>query len=137
MGLIISPFLYPFGRRSSGEKGFKLVYDLLFFMRRVVMRGGKHRGKKRLCFETEDEGQVLEWARDYFASARLLLTAGLDRQSSRNSAAGSFCNIKRGTSYRNDNVSVSFEEFKLISIYAMRHIDGESYDEATFERPVL
>lgn len=106
-------------------------------MKRVVMRGGKHKGKERLCFETEDERQILEWARDYFGSARLLLTAGLGRQSSRNSATGSFCNIKRGTSYRSDNVSVSFEEFKLISIYAMRHIDRRSYDEATFERPVL
>jgi hypothetical protein len=103
-------------------------------MGRVTVKRGRYTGEK-FCFETDGEKVLLENARNYFASAYLLLAIGLGRDVHRRAASATFHTIKHNSPGRSRYVSP--EQFELIKIYAGLYRRGEMYDETTFERPVL
>jgi len=81
--------------------------------------------------ETPDEVQLIEDARNYFLSMRLLINEGLGKDQTKGGAASTFTQIKRG------KVSTSVKELELIKIYAKRRKDGELYDPKNFVRPEI
>ena len=95
--------------------------------------------RERFIFQTKRERKLLEQARDYFHSARLLLTEGLGYTVRVNPAH--YYQIKNGkstTSRKDGNKgvsSISIENFRRIEEYASRHERGEEYDSETFIRP--
>jgi hypothetical protein len=103
-------------------------------MGRVTVKRGRYTGEK-FCFETDEERELLENARNYFASAYLLFTVGIGRDVYRRAASATFHTIKRNLPRRSRYVSP--EQFELIKTYAGLYRRGEMYDEATFQRPVL
>jgi len=95
------------------------------------------KGKERLIFETEEEREVLEKARNYFGEASTLLNKGLDYKFSTKSAPSHFCKIKNGKSSNGSIVSISIENWRRTKEYASRLDREERYDPETFVRPEL
>lgn len=84
-------------------------------------------GKTRFVFETEDEREILEEARNYFGSRRLLLNEGLGYHCEE-SAPTYFHRIKSGKDRRGYRTSISVENWEKIQEYASRFRKGERYE---------
>jgi hypothetical protein len=85
--------------------------------------------KERFVIEEDMEREVLEDARDYFGSARLLLNEGLGyRLTSEHSSTGFFHRIKRG------KFGISVENWNKIKQYAERYNNGERYNPKFFKQ---
>jgi len=89
---------------------------------------GKYRGKRRFRFTEESERRVLEEARDFFFTAYLLLSKGLEHKVSKSGATSCFNVIKRG-SQRNGIYTISIEDWERIQHYAKLKRRGKVYSE--------
>ena len=90
--------------------------------------------KQRFVIETEEEREVLENARDYFGSSRLLLNEGCDYRFSTKTCPGFFNRIKNETP-KQRIPRISVENWKRIEEYASRFNKKERYDPETFVKP--
>jgi len=93
--------------------------------------------KERFVFETKEERDVLEKARNYFQSSRLLLNNGLGYNVSGSKGSSYFYKIKKGASRPRRVCSISTENWKRVQEYASRFDKGERYSAETFVRPVI
>ena len=96
---------------------------------------GRGKTRKRFVFETEDERDILEDARNYFQSSTLLFNEGLGYNFLRGGANSLFYYIKRGRQSNRGIASVSIENWRRTKVYAYRKRRGENYDPETFVRP--
>ena len=92
------------------------------------------RNEQRFAIETEEERMILENARNYFGTSRLLLTKGCDYRLSPKACPGFFSKVKNENS--NQKISrISVDNWKRIEEYASRFNKNERYDPETFVRP--
>ena len=77
--------------------------------------------------ETSEETAILRKARDFFPSARIFLTQGLNYRINGRSASAIYQNIE-------DFISISPEDWERIKDYASRSDNNESYDPKSFVR---
>lgn len=89
------------------------------------------KGEERFVFETEEERSILDKARNYFQSSKLLLHECGYKTSTR-SSAGIFGKIRNGKESDGRIRAISVESFKKIQDYASRFDEGERYDSNIF-----
>jgi len=102
-----------------------------------LMTHGVNTGKERFVFETDDERDTLEDARNYFQSAHLFFNRGLSYNTSSKTSSGSFNKIKKGKDSRGKIKTISLEDWERIQYYAVLYYNGERYNPETFARPVI
>ncbi len=92
--------------------------------------------RERFVFETNDEKETLEKARNYFGESSTLLNKGLDYKISTKSAGSRFSRLKRGKNKKTGRVSsISIENWRRAQEYALRYDKKERYEPETFVRP--
>jgi len=96
---------------------------------------GPYKDKKRFVVETENEGDILEDARNFFGDAYTFFTEGLGHKIRRKSASGYFYHMRVRKDGHGD--SIPLEDWEKIQYYAIMYYNGERYDPETFARPVI
>ena len=85
------------------------------------------RGEKKFVFETEEERNVLDMARNHFGESSSFLIDGMGYQMKKQSTISRFSSIRRGKYSNGTPCSITVEQWRQIQDYASSYRERIAY----------